>query len=188
MQGTQLLCTALAGLQKKPAVLVAASAIGFYGDRGDEPLDEQSPAGTGFLAEVCQEWEAATRPAWEAGIRVVQLRIGVVLSARGGALARMLLPFRLGGGGPVGSGRQYWSWISLPDLAGAIRHVLAEDSLFGAVNAVSPTAGYELGNSHGTLGRVLRRPTFFPFPSFAAKLALGEMAQDLSAVQHACVS
>ena len=176
--GTEVLCQALAGLQAKPAVLVAASAIGFYGDRGDEMLDEQSSPGTGFLAEVCQDWEAATRPAWEAGIRVAQLRIGVVLSADGGALAKMLLPFRLGGGGPVGSGKQYWSWISLPDLAQVIRHVLATDSLFGAVNAVSP-APVTNAEFTKTLGRVLRRPTLIPMPAFLAKLAFGEMAQEL---------
>ena len=178
VQGTELLCRALAGLRDKPKVLVSASAIGFYGNRGEERLDEQSPSGTGFLADVCRDWEAATRPAWESGIRVVQLRMGVVLSPRGGALAQMLSPFRLGGGGPIGSGRQYWSWISLNDAAQAIRYAIANEALFGAVNAVTPNP---VTNSEftRTLGRVLQRPTLIPIPAFAIKLLLGEMAEEL---------
>ncbi|NIL96531.1 MAG: TIGR01777 family protein [Planctomycetales bacterium] len=175
---TDLLCRALAGLQARPAVLVNASAIGYYGDRGDQLLDEESPAGDGFLPEVCQAWEAATQPASEAGIRVVRLRIGVVLSVEGGALQKMLLPFRLGAGGKVGSGRQYWSWISIDDLAGVINFALTNASLSGAVNAVAPQPVTNQQFTK-TLGRVLGRPTILPMPAFAARLALGEMANDL---------
>ena len=138
VNGTRVLCEGLAKMPTPPKVLVCASAIGFYGDRGDELLTEESAAGSGFLAEVAQEWEAATAPAREAGIRVVHLRFGVILSPRGGALAKMLLPFKLGMGGRVGSGRQYWSWISVDDAAGAIHHALMTDSLRGPVNAVAP--------------------------------------------------
>lgn len=178
IEGTALLSRTLAGLRAKPRVLVSASAIGFYGNRGEERLDEQSPPGTGFLADVCRDWEAATRPAWESGIRVVQLRMGVVLSPRGGALAQMLSPFRLGGGGPIASGRQFWSWIALSDAAQAMRYVIANDTLFGAVNAVAPNP---VTNSEftRTLGRVLQRPTLIPIPAFAIRLMLGEMAEEL---------
>lgn len=178
VQGTELLSRTLAELEAKPKVLVCASAIGYYGDRGDVILDEQSPPGTGFLAEVCQAWEAATEPAWKAGIRVAQLRIGVVLSPQGGALAKMLLPFRMGAGGVVGSGDQYMSWIALPDLARAIEHVIHNDSLFGAVNAVAPNPVTNREYTQ-TLGKVLHRPTLLPMPAFLAKIALGEMAEEL---------
>jgi uncharacterized protein (TIGR01777 family) len=159
-------------------VLICASAIGFYGDRGDEIMTEESTAGSGFLAELAQEWEAATAPAREAGIRVVNLRFGVILSPRGGALAKMLLPFQLGMGGRVGSGRQYWSWIAVDDAVGAIHHALMTDSLRGPVNAVTP---HPVTNTEftKTLGRVLGRPTLAPMPAFAARLALGEMADEL---------
>jgi uncharacterized protein (TIGR01777 family) len=178
VDSTHLLCQTLAGLAPQPSVLVNASAIGYYGDRGDQQLDEDSAAGEGFLPEVCQAWEAATQPATDAGIRVVRLRIGVVLSADGGALKKMLLPFRLGAGGRVGTGRQYWSWISIDDLVGVIHHALNADSLSGAVNAVAPQPVTNQQFTQ-TLGRVLRRPTIFPMPAFAARLALGEMANDL---------
>ena len=177
IDGTRLLSEALAKLPQRPQVLVCASATGIYGDRGDEILDEQSPPGTGFLAEVCRAWEAATAPAETGGIRVVHLRFGVVLTPRGGALAKMLPPFRLGLGGPVGSGRQWWSWIALDDLLGAIRHALANEQLRGAVNAVapSPVTNREFAK---TLGAVLRRPAFLPAPAFALKLLLGQMAKE----------
>jgi uncharacterized protein (TIGR01777 family) len=161
-----------------PSVLVAASAIGFYGDRGDELLDERSAAGTGFLAEVVKQWEGATQPAIDAGVRVVVLRLGVVLSPRGGALSKMLTPFKMGVGGRVGSGQQWCSWITVDDAARAIRHALLTDSLQGPVNAVAPhpVTNAELTK---TLGRVLGRPTILPMPAFAARLALGEMADEL---------
>ncbi|HET6422930.1 MAG TPA: TIGR01777 family oxidoreductase [Planctomycetaceae bacterium] len=175
---TRLLCETLASLERKPKVLVCASAIGYYGDRGSEILTEQSAAGDGFLAEVCQDWEAACEPARQAGIRVVNLRIGVVLTPKGGALAKMLLPFKMGGGGVVGSGRQYWSWVAIDDVIGAIQHCLTHDQIIGPVNATAPNpaTNYEFTK---TLGAVLHRPTIFPMPGFAAKLALGEMADDL---------
>jgi uncharacterized protein (TIGR01777 family) len=178
VNGTQILCEALGAMSSPPKVLVSASAIGFYGDRGDELLDEQSASGQGFLAEVAREWEDATKPASEAGIRVVHLRFGVILSPNGGALAKMLTPFKLGGGGRVGSGKQYWSWISIDDAAGAIVHSLNSESLNGPVNAVAPNPVTNLEFTK-TLGRVLRRPTIMPMPAFAARLALGEMADEL---------
>jgi uncharacterized protein (TIGR01777 family) len=178
VQGTRLLCEGLANATSPPKVLVCASAIGFYGDRGDEELTEKSSGGSGFLPEVVREWEAATQPARDAGIRVVNLRFGVILSPRGGALAKMLLPFKLGVGGRVGSGRQYWSWISIDDAAGAIYHALMTDALSGPVNAVAPNPATNAEFTR-TLGRVLRRPTVFPMPAFAARLALGQMADEL---------
>ena len=178
VQGTRLLCDTLASLDRPPQVLVCASAIGFYGHRGDEILDESSGPGTSFLCDVCREWEAATEPAGEAGMRVVNLRIGVVLSAAGGALAKMLLPFQCGLGGIVGTGRQYWSWIAIDDVIGAVHHVLTHDDLSGPINVVSPSP---ITNREFTksLGTVLRRPTLFPMPAFVARLALGEMADEL---------
>jgi hypothetical protein len=178
VEGTRLLAEALAGLKRPPKTLLCASAIGYYGDRGAELLREESPAGTGFLAEVCREWEAAARPAAEKGLRVVHLRIGVVLSPAGGALARMLMPFKLGLGGRIGSGSQFMSWIASDDLSGVIRHALTTESLRGPVNAVAPQAVTNLEFTQ-TLGRVLRRPTPFPMPAFAARLAFGEMAEAL---------
>ena len=178
VQGTTLLSQRLAQCDRKPRVLVSASAIGFYGDRGDAPLDEESPAGKIFLSEVCQAWEDSTQPAWQAGIRVAQTRIGVVLTPRGGALAKMLTPFRLGGGGIVGSGKQYWSWIALPDVVQGLLHVVRTDTLHGAVNLVSP---HPVTNAEFTraLGQALHRPTWVPMPAFAAKLLLGQMADEL---------
>lgn len=178
VQGTRLLSEALASSPLPPKVLVCASAIGFYGDRGAEELTEESAAGTGFLADVVRDWELATVSARTAGVRVVNLRLGVVLSRDGGALAKMLLPFKLGAGGRVGDGRQYWSWISIDDAAGAIYHALMTGDLSGPVNAVSPHPVTNIEFTK-TLGRVLRRPTVFPMPAFAARLALGEMADDL---------
>lgn len=175
---TQRLCKSLAAMSNPPRVLVCASAIGYYGDRGDHPLGESELPGRGFLPEVCTQWERATQPAVDAGIRVVQMRIGVVLSPDGGALKQMLLPFQFGLGGKIGSGRQYWSWISLPDLVRSILLAVEEESLAGPVNAVAPDA---VTNSEFTrvLGRVLRRPTLFPLPGFMARLVLGEMADEL---------
>lgn len=178
VEGTRTLCKALGDLAKPPRVLVCASAIGYYGDRGDEELDEKSGFGTGFLADVCQEWEEAAEPARVRGIRVVNLRIGVVLSPKGGALATMLTPFKLGAGGVVGSGDQYWSWIAIDDLLGAIHHAIITEELSGAVNAAAPNPVTNREFTK-TLGRVLHRPTVLPMPAFAAKLALGEMANEL---------
>jgi hypothetical protein len=178
VQGTQVLAEALARLDRPPAVLVSASAIGFYGSRGETTLDEGSSPGTGFLPDVCREWEAATRPASDRGIRVVNLRIGVVLSPRGGMLAKVLLPFRFGLGGIVGDGKQYLSWIALDDLVSAIEHCIANDGLRGPVNGVGPRPATNREFTRA-LGRVLSRPTLFPMPAFAARLAFGEMGEEL---------
>lgn len=178
VNGTRLLCEGLAQMKNPPQVLVSASAIGYYGDRGEERLDESSPPGSGFLADVARAWEQATKPAIDAGIRVVNLRFGVILSPKGGALAKMLAPFKLGGGGIVGNGRQYWSWISVDDAVGAVRHAIMTDSLSGPVNAVAPDAVTNRTFTK-TLGRVLSRPTVVPIPAFVARCALGEMANEL---------
>jgi len=178
VHSTRVLCEGLARLPSPPKVLVSASAIGFYGDRGDEILDEDSPSGEGFLAGVAREWEAATKPAAAAGIRVVQLRFGVVLSPNGGALAKMLTPFKMGVGGAIGSGRQYWSWISIDDAASAIYHVLMTDSTHGPVNAVAPDSVTNVAFAK-TLGRVLSRPSIARVPTLAARIAFGEMADEL---------
>jgi uncharacterized protein (TIGR01777 family) len=175
---TKKLCEHLAGMADPPRVLVSASAIGYYGDQWDQVCTETSPPGDTFLAHVCRDWEAATQPAADAGIRVVNTRIGVVLSPKGGALAKMLLPFKLGVGGKVGSGKQFWSWLSLDDLAGILVHALTTDGLRGPVNAVSPNPVTNLEFTK-TLGKVLGRPTIFPLPAFVARLALGEMADEL---------
>jgi uncharacterized protein len=177
-KGTQLLAESLGHLRNRPLVLVSASAIGFYGDRGDRMLDEESSAGSLFLSEVTQAWEAATEPAKRKGIRVVNLRIGFVLSKEGGGLAAMLLPFKLGVGGRVGSGRQYLSWIAIDDVVGAISQAILSDSLHGPVNAVAP---HPVTNREftKTLGSVLWRPTIFPLPVFAARMVMGEMADNL---------
>lgn len=178
VQGTRLLAQSLARLQQPPKVMVCASAIGFYGDRGEEILTEGSAPGSGFLTDTCLAWEAAAQPANEKDIRVVNLRLGVVLSPGGGALAKMLLPFRLGVGGKIGSGRQYMSWIEIDDVVGVIHYALTTDELRGPVNAVAPNPVTNLEFTK-TLGRVLSRPTIFPMPVFAARLAFGEMADEL---------
>ena len=178
VDGTRRLSEALAALDVPPRVLVAASAIGYYGDRGDALLDESAAPGTGFLPAVSRSWETAAAPARDAGIRVVQLRIGIVLSPAGGALAQMLLPFRLGVGGVLGSGDQYMSWIALDDVVGVVRHALADESLSGPVNTVAPQAVTNREFTR-TLGKVLRRPTILPAPAFALRVALGEMADAL---------
>jgi uncharacterized protein (TIGR01777 family) len=177
-KGTRLLCESLADLRSRPIVLVSASAIGYYGDRGDQVMDEESSAGSLFLSKVAKAWEAATDAARRNGIRVVNLRIGFVLGKAGGGLATMLLPFKLGVGGRVGSGRQYMSWIAIDDVVGAISHAILSDSLRGPVNAVAPNPVTNREFTK-TLGRVLWRPTIFPLPAFAARLVMGEMADDL---------
>ena len=178
IDGTKLLSESLAELQAPPKTLICASAIGYYGNRGAELLTEDSPPGTGYLAEVCRDWEAAAQPARNQGIRVVNLRIGVVLSPEGGALASMLTPFKMGVGGIVGDGKQYWSWVAIDDVVGAIHHCLTHEKLSGPVNAVAPNAATNADFTK-TLGGVLHRPTIFPMPAFAARLALGEMADEL---------
>lgn len=172
VQGTRLLTDAIAGLKRRPAALLAASAIGYYGDRGEEAVTEQSAPGEDFLARVARDWEAATAAASRAGIRVVNMRFGVVLTTTGGALAKMLPAFRLGLGGPVGSGNQYLSWISLDDCINAVLHVLTDTSLTGPVNmtAPAPVTNREFAK---TLGKVLGRPALITVPAFALRMAFG---------------
>ncbi len=176
--GTRFLVDTLTTLSKPPKVLVCASAIGYYGTRGAKLLREDSPAGHGFLPDVCQAWEAAANAASARGIRVVNLRVGIVLSRAGGALAKMLPPFRAGLGGAIGDGGQFWSWIAVDDLLAAVLHVIEKESLTGPVNAVSPNA---VTNREFTrmLGRVLSRPAITVLPAFAARLLMGEMADEL---------
>ena len=174
-KGTRLIAETIAGLKEKPRVLVSASAIGFYGDRGAEVMREESASGEGFLSEVCREWEKATLAASQAGVRVVHVRIGFVLSGEGGGLPKMLTPFKLGVGGKVGSGEQYLSWITLEDLVRVMRRAMEDESMRGPVNAVAPNA---VTNEEFTkaLGRVLGRPTILPVPTFALRIAFGEVA------------
>ena len=176
--GTRLLAKAAADSGGTVQSFICASAIGFYGNRGNEELKEDSTPGTGFLPDVCREWEAATEPAQQAGIRVVNVRLGVVLSQAGGALAKMLLPFKMCVGGIVGSGSQYWSWLTVDEAAHIFRFAIENGDLRGPVNAVSPQP---VTNSEFTkaLGRALHRPTIFPLPAFMARIVLGEMADDL---------
>jgi uncharacterized protein len=176
--GTRNLAEALAKAPQPPRVLIAASAIGYYGDRGDEVLTEHSGSGEGFLPEVCRQWEAAAQPAKDAGIRTVHIRAGLVLSKTGGALQKMLPAFRLGLGGRIGSGRQWWSWIHVDDLVGAVLHLLCSESVAGPVNCVAPNPVTNREFTK-TLGVVLHRPTIFPVPAFAARLALGRAADEL---------
>lgn len=178
VDGTTLISETMASLDPKPRVLACASAIGYYGDRGVEVLDESASSGDAFLPEVCLQWERACQPARDAGIRVANMRLGVVLSPEGGALAKMLPPFKMGAGGVLGSGKQYFSWISLNDAVDAIEHVLETQDITGPVNLVAPAP---VTNREFTkaLGKVLSRPTVIPMPAFAAKLALGEMADAL---------
>ena len=173
--GTRNLATALTKSDAKPGVLVCASAVGFYGNRGDELLREESPSGQEFLPEVCREWEEASRIAANAGIRTVNIRIGLVLSPTGGALGSMLTPFKLGLGGRLGSGQQWWSWIHVDDIVGAIHHALDTQSLSGPVNLVAPNP---TRNAEFTkiLASVLGRPALFPVPEFALRAALGRAA------------
>ena len=177
-RSTDLLARTIAGLEHRPGVLISGSAIGYYGSRGDEILDESSAAGTGFLADLCVDWEAATDPAAEADIRVVHVRTGIVLSGRGGALAKQLPLFKLGLGGKMGKGDAWQSWISIDDEVGAIIHLLSS-SVEGAVNLTAPAPVTQATFAH-TLGRVLHRPAFLPIPSFGPKLLLGsELADSL---------
>jgi uncharacterized protein (TIGR01777 family) len=178
VDATLLLCRALAKAERRPKVMVAASAVGYYGSRDDEILRESSHRGRGFLPAVCVAWESATEPAEAEGIRIVNLRFGVILAPHGGALKKMLLPFRLGLGGILGDGRQYMPWISLDDAVGVVQHALANEGLRGPVNAVAPQA---ITNREFTraLGRAVGRPTIFPMPAFAARIAFGEMADAL---------
>ena len=178
VRGTELIARTLATMKNGPKILVSASAVGFYGDRGAETLLESEPAGRGFLAEVCRAWEGATKPAERAGVRVVKLRMGVALSPKGGALGQMLLPFKMGAGGRLGSGKQYMSWIDLDDLVGLIQHALYDDSMRGPVNATSPNP---VPNATFTsaLGRALGRPTVVPVPGLAVKAVFGELGKEV---------
>ncbi|MBN71953.1 MAG: TIGR01777 family protein [Gimesia sp.] len=177
-QSTSLLASQLATLEQKPTVFLCASAVGFYGDRGEERLDESSPRGEGFLADVCQAWEQATLPAQDAGIRVVNMRFGMILDRKGGALGQMLTPFKMGVGGRLGSGKQYWSWIALPDVINALQFCLNLSELAGPVNFVAPDEVTNLEFTK-TLGKVLSRPTCLPVPAWGVKTAFGEMGQEL---------
>lgn len=176
--GTGLLATTLAGLERKPRVLVSASAVGIYGSRGDEPLTEASAPGSDFLAETGIAWEAAARPAADAGIRVVHPRFGMILTPAGGGLARMLPVFELGAGARLGDGRQWMSWVSLDDALGLILHALATEAIAGPLNAVAPGAVTNRAFTE-ILGEVLGRPTFLPAPAAALRLAFGEIADAL---------
>lgn len=178
VDGTRTLSRDLAALPDPPRTLVCASAIGFYGDRGDETLDEESDPGEGFLAEVCREWEKATAEAADAGIRVINTRFGMILSSEGGALAKMLTPFRLGLGGRLGSGEQYMSWVAIDDVVRIVEHALADEELAGPVNAVAPRPVTNREFTE-TLASVLSRPAIFPMPASAARLAFGAMADEL---------
>jgi len=171
VETTQLLAATMAGLDHKPAVFLSGSAVGWYGDRGDERLDELSAPGTDFLSDLCQKWEAATTAAHEAGIRVVHLRTGIVLSARGGALKKQVPLFKLGLGGRFGSGHQWQSWISIDDEVGAISHLLSSD-VHGAVNLTAPNPVTNIEFT-ATLAKVLHRPAVLPIPMFGPKLLLG---------------
>jgi uncharacterized protein (TIGR01777 family) len=178
VNSTRLLAETAANLERPPTTFLCASAIGFYGDRGNETLDESSSPGTGYLAEVCQAWEAACQPARDKGIRVVNLRFGMILSPDGGPLAKMLKPFKLGVGGKIGTGEQYYSWVSLPDAVRAMEFTIDVPSIEGPVNVVAPNPVTNLKFTK-TLGAVLSRPTVLPMPAFAARLAFGEMADGL---------
>ena len=173
--GTRHLAQALSETQNKPEVFICSSAIGYYGDRGDEVLTENSAPGSGFLSDVCREWEAATQTASEAGIRTVLLRTGVVLSPKGGALGKMLMPFKMGVGGRVGDGRQWMSWIDMQDMVGAVQHILTS-GLRGPVNMVAPNPVTNAEFTK-TLARVLSRPAIFPMPAAAVRLLFGEMGE-----------
>lgn len=175
VRGTRNLATALSRTESKPRVLICASAIGFYGDRNDELLTEDDTGGQGFLPEVCREWESTSRIAANAGIRTVNVRFGLMLSGNGGALAKMLMPFKLGVGGRIGTGQQWWSWIHIEDLVGGIRHAIRTESLSGPVNVVGPNPVQNVEFTK-VLASVLGRPAFFPVPRFALELAFGRMA------------
>jgi uncharacterized protein len=177
VDGTRLLVRAILDQNPRPKVFLCASATGFYGHRGDEILDEQSAPGQGFLADVCREWEAVTEPAARTDLRVVNLRFGIVLSAQGGALKKMLTPFRFGLGGKLSDGRHYWSWIAIHDLVRAIELALTTESVKGPINVVSPNP-VRNAEFTKTLASVLHRPAFFNLPKFAIKLLMGEMGEE----------
>ncbi len=174
--GTRNLAQALANAKVKPQVFISSSAIGYYGNRGDEILKEESSAGTGFLSDVCREWEEATEAATKAGSRRGQIRTGIGRTATGGALAKILTPFKLGLGGILGNGRQWMSWIDVQDMVGGIQHILKTDQLLGPVNMVAPAPVTNVEFTK-TLAGVLSRPAIFPVPSFMVKLAFGEMGE-----------
>jgi uncharacterized protein len=177
-QGTGHLAEAVAKASQRPKVFISASAVGYYGDRGDEVLREDSGSGAGFAAEICRQWEASARPAAQAGIRTVQMRFGLVISGVGGALPKMLPPFRMGLGGRLGSGRQWWSWVSVDDVAGAILHVLSHEKLEGAVNTVAPSPVTNAEFTK-TLASVIKRPAIFPMPAPVVRVIFGEMGREL---------
>jgi len=181
--GTRNLVAGLRALDRKPEVLVSASAVGYYGDRGDEELDETSPPGRGFLAEVCTEWEREALAAETLGIRVVCVRIGIVLARNGGALARMLAPFKMGAGGRLGSGKQWMPWIHVDDVAGLLLHASRTAAVRGAINAVSPHPATNAGFTKA-LGHAVHRPAFLPVPKTALRIAFGEMSGILTASQR----
>jgi uncharacterized protein (TIGR01777 family) len=178
VQGTRHLAEALAATPQRPRVLISASAIGYYGNRGEEMLREDSASGEGFLPEACRAWESAAERAAKAGIRAVQMRFGLVLSASGGALQKMLLPFRMGVGGNMGNGRQWWSWVDINDVVGALLHVIKTDTLQGPVNVVAPSPARNAEFTK-TLASVLSRPAIFPMPAFAARIVFGQMGDEL---------
>jgi uncharacterized protein (TIGR01777 family) len=180
---TRNLVAGLRSVDSKPAVLVSGSAVGFYGDRGDEELDEQSPAGRGFMSELCEEWEREAGRSAEFGMRVVQVRTGVVLSADGGALQKMLRPFKLGLGGPLGSGKQWFPWVHIKDIVGIFRHAIMRAELTGPVNGVAPQPVTN-GQFTRELGRALHRPAFLPVPEMALRVLMGEMAEVLFGSQR----
>jgi len=175
LRGTELIARAVAAMEVKPRVVLSGSAVGYYGDRGDELLDESSAPGNDFLGTLAREWEGAAAPIADAGVRLVLLRTGIVLAPNGGALEKLLLPFKLGLGGPIGGGRQWMSWISLHDHLGAMEHALFTDTLVGPVNLVAPNPVTN-ATFATTLGRVLERPALLPLPGFALELVYGEMA------------
>jgi uncharacterized protein (TIGR01777 family) len=178
VEGTRFLCETLASLKHPPKVLICSSAIGFYGNRGDEALTEESPVGQGFLSEVCKAWEDSTEAARQAGIRVVNVRTGIVLTTFGGALEKMLTPFQWGLGGTIGSGKQWMSWISLEDLIGIYHYLIHTDQLSGPLNATAPSP---VTNKTFTkiLGKVVGKPILFPLPAFMVKALFGEMGKSL---------
>ena len=178
IDGTKHLSQTLAALKSPPRAFLSASASGYYGSRGDEVLTEESPAGTGFLSSVCTEWEAATEPLKEKGVRVVLLRFGIILSDKGGALQKMVTPFKFGAGGRIGSGKQYWSWIDLDDVVRIIELAISNEAIQGPVNVGTPNP---VTNREFTeaLARVLNRPAIVPIPAFAARAAFGEMADEM---------
>jgi hypothetical protein len=178
VEGTRVLCRALAKLRTPPRTLISASAIGYYGHRGDEALAESSPAGEGFLADLCREWEAATHPAQETGVRVVHLRFGAILSLDGGVLARLLPVFRRGLGGRIGDGRMYMSWVALDDVLDIVAYVLAHDDLAGPINAVAPNPVTNREFTR-TLSHALGRPALLPLPAPLVRLAFGEMGREV---------